>query len=55
MKREKNEDFKESQITTICMFGFKLHFAQKHNFKKICLYHQILFTVFISCRIIETQ
>ena len=42
---EKNE---ESQITTIYIFGFKLYFARKHNLKKRCLYHQILFTVFIA-------
>ena len=48
MKRKNNEVYDESQITTIYIFGFKLYFARKHNLKKRCLYHQILFTVFIA-------
>ena len=35
--------------------GVKLYFAQKQNLKRSCLYHQILFTVFMRCRIFETQ
>ena len=35
--------------------SFKLHFVRKHNLKKICFYHQILFTVFMRCRVFETQ
>ena len=38
MKRKKNEKCKESQITTLNIFGFtfykKIYFAQKHSFKK---------------------
>ena len=45
MKRNKNEAYEESQITTIYIFGFKLHFARKHNLKKSCLHLQILFRV----------
>ena len=40
MKRKKNEEYEESQITTICIFGFKLYFARKH-----CLYHQIVYAI----------
>ena len=29
MKRKKNEKYKESQITTTYIFGFKLYFALK--------------------------
>ena len=55
MDRRKNEEYKESQITTIHIFGLKLYFAPKHNLKKSCLYHQILITVFMRCRVLETQ
>ena len=33
----------------------KLYFARKHSLKKRSLYHHILFTVFMRCRIFETQ
>ena len=49
------EENEESQITTIYIFGFKLYFPRKHNLKKSCLYYQILFTVFMRCRIFEAQ
>ena len=55
LKRKKNEEYEESQITTIYIFGFQLHFARKHNLKKSGLYHQISITVFMRCRIFETQ
>ena len=42
LKRKKNEEYEESQITTIYIFGFKLYFARKHNLRKRCLCHQIL-------------
>ena len=45
MKRKKNEEYEESQITTRYIFGLKLYFARKYNLKKSCSYHQILFTV----------
>ena len=39
VKKKKNEECKESQITTLCIFiGFKLYYARKHSFKKSCLY-----------------
>ena len=53
MKRKEDEEYKESQIT-IYIFDVKLYFARKHNMKG-CLYHQILFTIFMRCRIFETQ
>ena len=34
MKRKKNEEYEESQITAIYIFGFKLCFTRKHNLKK---------------------
>ena len=52
VKRKKNKEYEESQITTIYIFGFILYYARKHNLKKSCLYHQILFTVFMCCMII---
>ena len=55
MKRKKNEEYEESEITTIYILGFKLYFARKHNLKKSCLNHQILFTLFMRCKIFETQ
>ena len=33
----------------------KLYFARKYSLKKSNLYRHILFTVFIPCRIFETQ
>ena len=42
----------------VYIFGFKLYFAQKHFAEKklfIPLYHQIVFTVFMRCRIFETH
>ena len=38
VKRKKNGEYEESQITAICIFGFKLYFARKNNLKKSCLY-----------------
>ena len=55
VKRKKNEEYEDGQITKIYVFGFKLYFAQKLNLKKSCFYLQIFFTVFMSCRIFETQ
>ena len=34
VKRKKSEEYQESQIPTIYIFGFKLYFAQKYNLKK---------------------
>ena len=36
VKRRKNEEYEERQITTTYIFGFISFFAQKHNFKKTC-------------------
>ena len=38
MKRKNNEEYEESQITTMYIFDFKLHFARKHNLKKKVVY-----------------
>ena len=46
VKRKKNEEYDESQITTI--YIFKSYFAQKYNLKKSCLYHQILYISFYA-------
>ena len=54
-EEKKNEECEESDLTTICIFGFKLKFPRKHNLKNCCLYHQILFTIFMRCRIFETN
>ena len=35
MKRKKNEEYEESQITTIYIFGVQLYFARKYNLKKV--------------------
>ena len=55
MRRKKNGENEENQTTTVYIFGFKLYFAGKYSLKKTVLYHQILFTVFMSCRVFETQ
>ena len=38
VKRKKNEEYEESQITTVYIFGFKLYSAPKHSLKKSCLH-----------------
>ena len=39
MKRKKNEEYKESQVTVIYVFiGLELYFARKDILKKSCLY-----------------
>ena len=64
MKIKKNEECKESQITTTNIFGFTFYIkkyillkniAVKGKKVKSSLYHHISFTVFIRCRIFETQ
>ena len=37
------------------LWFYKLYFSRKYHLKKSCLYYQILFTVFMRCRIFETQ
>ena len=51
MKRKKNEEYEESQITTIYIFiSFKLYFARKHILKKsfLCRYTMKFYLQF-SC------
>ena len=65
MKTKKNEEYKESQITTISIiFGFTFfiknyillkNIVVKGKKVKSSLYHHISFTVFMRCRIFETQ
>ena len=54
--KEKKRRIRESQITTIYIFGFKLLVSRKQKFKKSCsylFYDQILFKVFTRCRILQ--
>ena len=64
MKTKKNEEYKESQITTISIFGFTFfiknyillkNIVVKGKKVKSSLYHYISLTVFMRCRIFETQ
>ena len=55
MKRKKNKEYRESQITTLNFFGFKIYFTWKHNLKKRYLNYQVLLTVFMRCRVFEKQ
>ena len=64
MKTKKNEEYKESQITIMSVFGFPFFIKSyvlleniivKGKKVKSSLYHHILFTVFMRCRIFETQ
>ena len=64
MKTKKNEEYKESQITTMSIFGFTFfiknyillkNIVVKGKKVKSSLYHHISFTVFMRCRIFEMQ
>ena len=64
MKTKKNEEYKESQITTISIFGFTFfiknyillkNIVVKGKKVKSSLYHHISFTVFMRYRILQTQ
>ena len=64
MKTKKNEEYKENQITTMSIFGFSFlikkyillkNIVVKDKKVKSSLYHHISFTVFMRCRIFETQ
>ena len=59
VKRKKNGEYEESHITRIYIFDAYFHhihfFGWKHNLKKSCSYHQILFTVFMRCGIFGTK
>ena len=62
MKTKKNEEYKESQITTMSISGFTFfiknyillkNIVVKGKKVKSSLYHHISFTVFMRCRIFE--
>ena len=64
MKTKKNEEYKESQITTMTIFGFTFFIKNYILLKNIVvkgkkvksnLYHHISFAVFLHCRIFETS
>ena len=64
MKTKKHEENKEGQITTMSIFGFTFiikdyillkNIVVKGKKVKSSLYHQISFTVFMRCRLFETQ
>ena len=64
MKTKKNEEYKESQITTMSIFGFTFfvknyvllrNIVVKGKKVKSSLYHHVSFTVFMRRRIFETQ
>ena len=64
MKTKKNEEYKESQITTMSIFGFTFfiknyillkNIVVKGKKVKSSLYHHISFTVFMRYRILQTQ
>ena len=52
-EEKENKEYRGSQITAINIFGL-IMFSLKTWFTKIFLYHHILFTVFVRCRIFET-
>ena len=63
MKTKKTKEYKESQITTMTIFGFTFFIKNYILLKNIVkgkkvkgiLYHHISFTVFMRCRIFEKQ
>ena len=64
MKTKKNEEYKESQITTMSIFGFTFFIKSyillknvvlKSKKVKSSLYHHISFTVFMRYRIFKTR
>ena len=64
MKTKKNEKHKESQIATMSISGVTFliknyillkNIVVKGKKVKSSLYHHISFTVFMRCRIFETQ
>ena len=55
-EQKETDEYEESQITKIHIFGFKLHFPRKYILKNSCLYlYTYIFIVFMCCRIFETQ
>ena len=64
MKTKKNEEYKESQTATVsisgCTFFIKNYIllqnlVVKDKKVKCSFYHHISFTVFMCCKIFETQ
>ena len=64
MKTKKNEEYKESQITTMGIFGITFftknyillkNIVAKGKKVKSSLYHHISFIGFMRCRIFQTQ
>ena len=64
MKTKKNEEYKESQITTMSIFGFTFFIKNYILLKnlvvtgkkvKISLYHHISLTVFMHCKIFDMR
>ena len=64
MKTKKNEEYKESQITTMSIFGFTFfiknyillkNMVLKGKKVKSSLYHHISFTVFMHCKIFDMR
>ena len=64
MKTKKNEEYKESKITTMSIFDFTFfiknyillkNIVVKGKKVKSSLYYYISFTFFMRCRIFETQ
>ena len=64
METKKNEEYKESQITAMSIFGFTVfiksyillkNIVVKGKKLKSSLYHHISVTVFMRVRIFETQ
>ena len=59
MKKKENKESRETQITTMSVFGLTFHIKNYILLENIVwnnsLQHHILFTVFMSCKIFETQ
>ena len=64
MKIKKNNEYKESQITTINIFGFTFdtknyillkNIVVKGKIVKSSLYYHISFTIFMRCKKFKTQ
>ena len=46
MKRKKNEEYEDGQMTKIYVFGFKLYFAQKQFEKKLFLPSNFIYSFY---------
>ena len=47
VKRKKNEEYEESQTTTIYTFGFKLYFARKQFEKKLFIPSNFIYSFYV--------